>query len=195
MSTYKQHLYFIGIIPPEPIYSDIKEFQQHVADKYKSKEALRHPTHATLIPPFRLDESRQPELVKFIENIAAKQDKFELAIDGFGSFTTGVIYAAILLSDPLKKLEKELTHPFYKKFGLTKEKGPSHAFIPHITIGYKDLSPLVFPQAWEEFKSKLYRRKWMLKDIALLRHNGKEWTVIQKLELGTAKENELLLSF
>jgi 2'-5' RNA ligase len=191
MGTIGKNLYFIGIIPPEPIYSEVKEFQQVMADKYRSKEALRRPTHATLINPFSLEKDREPELIYFIETIASKNEKFELAIDGFGSFTTGVVYAAIVISEALKKLEKDLTLPFYRKFSLTKEKGPSHAFTPHITIGYKDLSPLVFPQAWNEFKNKLYRRKWMLKDIALLRHNGKEWVVIKKADLGL--ENNVVL--
>jgi 2'-5' RNA ligase len=192
--TYK-HLYFIGIVPPEPIYAEIKEFQQYVADKYRSKEALRRPTHATLIPPFQLEESREAELIKFVENIAAKEDKFELAIDGFGSFTVGVIYAAIVKNEQLNAIYKELSSTFYRKFGLVKEKGPSHAFTPHITVAFKDLSPIVFPNARDEFKDKLYRRKWMIKDICILRHSGKEWSVIKKVELGTANENILELGF
>jgi 2'-5' RNA ligase len=193
MDTNKQNLYFIAIIPPEPIYSEVKEFEQLVADKYKSKEALKSPSHLSLIPPFQIDAVRESELVRFIDNFSSKQSKFELSIEGFGSFGVGVIYAAFEKIELLKKVQKELSLSFYKKFNV--DKGPSYAFTPHITIAFKDLMPPMFSLAWEEFHDKLYRRKWMVHNICLLRHNGKEWQVIQKSELGNGKENELVLGF
>jgi 2'-5' RNA ligase len=193
MGTTRQYLYCITIIPPEPVYSEAREFQQHIAEIYHSKEALKVLPHITLIPPFHLEESREAELFTFLGKAVSGDNPFELSIDGFGSFTVGVIYAAVIAGDKLKKLEKELTLSFYKKFNLSKERGPAHAFIPHITMAYKDLTPFESPRAWSEFKDKLYRRKWMLKDIAVLRHNGKSWEVIKKVELGTAKDMMLEL--
>jgi 2'-5' RNA ligase len=188
----RSNLYFIAIIPPEPIYSEVKEFQQHIADTYRSKEALKPPSHITLIPPFQIDAARESELLRFADNFASKYGKFELSIDGFGSFGVGVIYAAFEKNELWKKLQKELSLSFYKKFKV--EKGPSYGFTPHITIAYKDLTPLMFPLAWEEFRNKLYRRKWTLDNICLLRHNFKGWEIIKRAELGN-ENNEMTLGF
>src|SRR4051812_9636997 len=89
-----QNLYFIAIIPPEPVYSEVKEFQHHIAKKYHSRGALKPPSHITLIPPFQQPPSKEIDLIKFIKNFAAARSKFELSVDGFGSFGVGVIYVA-----------------------------------------------------------------------------------------------------
>jgi len=193
MGTYRQNLYFIGIIPPEPVYTEVREFQQHMADAYHSKEALKTPPHITLIPPFQISEVREPELISFLERFASQQQPFELSVDGFGSFTTGVIYAALKAEDNLQKLEKDLSLSFYKKFIVAR--GPSHAYIPHITIAFKDLMPPIFPKAWDEFKSKLYRRKWKLQEITLLKHSGKEWAIDRKFSIDDVQDFDLFSTF
>ncbi|MEI8133743.1 MAG: 2'-5' RNA ligase family protein [bacterium] len=194
-STYKPQLYFIGIVPPEPIYSEIKEFQNHFATTYNAKEALKHPTHITLIIPFQISSEHDERLQLYLKSLASKHQKFEAAIDGFSSFTAGVVYAAFAPNEFLKKIHKELSQNFYKKFALTDQRGPSHAFVPHITLAFKDLSPTVFNSAKAEFDKKIYRRKWMVSDIALFRHTGKEWIVQSRFPLGTAMENELQFLF
>ncbi|MFI5263284.1 MAG: 2'-5' RNA ligase family protein [Candidatus Kapaibacterium sp.] len=194
MGTNKQNLYFVAIIPPEPIYSEIKEFQQYMADKYRSKEALRRPSHVTLIPPFQTSEVQEEGIMNFITNFSSKQAPFELAIDGFGSFTVGVIYAAFVENERLKKMQKELILSFNKKFRVEGGKDTGRKFNPHMTVAFKDLSPIVFPNAKKEFEDKLYRRKWMLRDICLLKHNFKEWQIIKRTEFGT-EDQEMTLGF
>ncbi|MDP4219339.1 MAG: 2'-5' RNA ligase family protein [Bacteroidota bacterium] len=189
--TDKQGFYFIGIIPPEPVYSEIRDFQEQISNKWNSKEALRRPVHITLLHPFHLAGNREPELIKFLERFAADKKKLSLAIDGFGSFSIGVIYASIVPTTELKELEKDLSLSVQRKFQLQKEKGPSYGFNPHITIGYKDLSPQVFDSAWAEFKEKLYRRKWTADSISLLRHDGKEWKVVLEAKFESPSSDTL----
>src|SRR2546421_5733370 len=190
----RQNLYCIVIIPPEPVYSETREFQQHIADKYNSHAALKPPPHITLIPPFALEEDKEQILFKYVDAIASNENNFEIAIDGFGSFTVGVIYEAVILSDPLKKLEKELSLSFYKKFKA--KRGPSHAYVPHVTIAFKDLSPLKFPAAWDEFKEKLYRRKWTVSSLCILRANPKGgWDIIRQSKFGMQKDGDTMALF
>ena len=190
----KSNLYFIAIIPPEPIYSEIKEFQQYFADKYHSKEALKRPSHVTLIPPFQTSEIPEATITNFLGNFAWKQSPMELAIDGFGSFTVGVIYAAFVENERVKKMQKELSLSFNKKFKVEGGKDSGRKFNPHMTVAFKDLSPLVFPQARNEFNDKIYRRKWMLKDICLLKHDFKQWQIIERAEFGN-QDTEMTLGF
>ena len=183
MSTNKQNLYFIAIIPPEPIYSEVKEFQKHFAEKYRSKEAFRRPSHITLIQPFMISESLEADVKKFMLNFVAKQTPFELSAEGFSSFGFHTIYAALEGNAILKKLQKDLSLSFFKKFKIIERKGPSQRFTAHMTIGFKDLTPPMFELAWKEYKDKLYCRKWRLKYICLLRHNFKEWEIVEHAEL------------
>ena len=179
----KQNLYFIAIIPPEPIYSEVKEFQKRFEEKYKSKEAFKRPSHITLIHPFMISEDSEPDVKKFMQNFVAKQTPFELAVDGFGAFGFHTIYVALNEDAQLKKLQKDLSLSFSKKFKVREGSGPSLRFSGHMTIGYKDLLPPMFELAWAEFKNKIYRRKWTLKYICLLKHNFKEWEIIEHAEL------------
>ena len=177
----KQNLYFIAIIPPEPIYSEMKEWQHYMAEDCHSKEALKAPPHITLFPPFAQPPEKEAEIIAFIEKFVNKQNPFELSIDGFASFGVGVIYAAFEKSEILKKMENEFSLSFRKKFKV--ESSPGFAFTPHITIAFKDLTPPMFDLAWAKFKNKIYRRKWKAKYICLLKHNFKEWEIIEHAEL------------
>ena len=144
-------------------------------------EALKAPPHITLIPPFSQPPEKEKEIIAFIEKFVQKQKPFELSINSFASFGVGVIYAAFEKNDTLKKMEKEFSLSFRKKFNVESSSG--FAFTPHITLAFKDLTPPMFELAWKEYKDKLYRRKWMLKYICLLRHNFKEWEIVEHAEL------------
>jgi 2'-5' RNA ligase len=179
-------IYMIAIIPPEPINSEVQEFKKIVADKYRSKEALRRPVHITLIPPFQTNEKEEKKFRNFVEGFAAKQTPFEIAFDGFEKFGNRVIYVHPIITDEFKKMEKQLSTLFYKSFPF--DRGASSGFHPHMTIAFKDLTPDMFVPAWNEFQDTLYRRRFMLDNICLLRHNGKEWVVIDKAMFGSDGE-------
>jgi 2'-5' RNA ligase len=187
----KSNLYFIAIIPPEPIYSEIKEFQKEIAEKFHSIEAFKRPAHITLVAPFMVSGTQEKELKKFIVNFGMKQTPFELSIDGFGSFSVHTIYAAFEENILLGKMQKDISSSFYKKFSIKRDQ-PNYRFTPHITIGFKDLTPPMFELAWPQYRDKLYRRKWMLKYICLLKHNFKEWEIIEHAELKGERMGETL---
>jgi 2'-5' RNA ligase len=189
-----QNLYFLGIIAPELIASEIKGFQEHCAQKYKSKAALKIPPHLTLIPPFYLERSREAELTNAIGAFAAKQRENELSIQGFNSFGAGTIYVAFEKNPALKNMQKELALLMSKKFGILKKDGPAYAFTPHITVAYKDLSPLRFEEAMTEFQRRIYRRKWKAASIAIVRNDFGKWNTVMDLEFNFNK-TEILLEF
>jgi 2'-5' RNA ligase len=46
---------------------------------------------------------------------------------------------------------------------------------PHMSVAFRDLSRLHFAKAWEYYSQLSYEREFALKEIYLLRHNGREW--------------------
>ncbi len=178
--SYRTAIYMIAIIPPEPIYSEVKEFQLYFADHYKSKEAFRRPSHITIVPPFTISSSEEDALKKFILSFCATRKPFEISLNGFDTFSNTTIFVAPEKNDNLKTLSKELSRSFYKQFQVDGGRGPGYGFHPHMTVGFKDLTPDQHALAWQEFSNTLYRRRFILDQLCLLRHNGKEWIIIEK---------------
>ena len=55
-------LYFIAIVPEEPLLGRINTIKAEVAQKYKTKASLKSPAHITLFPPFMWPKENEKEL-------------------------------------------------------------------------------------------------------------------------------------
>jgi 2'-5' RNA ligase len=184
----------VAILPPEPIYSEVQEFKQHVAEVYNSIEAVKRPAHITVIPPIMLPEEKEKDVVNFLTRHLKPFIPFELSFDGFGVFGRRVIYVQPEKNELLEKLFQALIKPFNKKFPFRETSGPGYGFNPHMTIAYRDLKEQMFDAAWREFSDKIYRRKFMLGSLYLMRHTGKEWIAVAEIPFGSG-EDELTLGF
>lgn len=109
---------------------------QEAANSYRKRY---DPTYA-LIPPFirlkeafELDQSRLPELVSHLEQVADSTESFPVHFHRVSSFhpTNNVIYFAVQNKEPFEKLHQKIV-------GCVPEK-ETYAFVPHLTIG-RDLS-------------------------------------------------------
>lgn len=109
---------------------------QEAANSYRKRY---DPTYA-LIPPFirlkeafELDESKLPELVSHLEQVASSTESFPVHFHRVSSFhpTNNVIYFAVQNKEPFEKLHQKIV-------GCVPDK-ETYAFVPHLTIG-RDLS-------------------------------------------------------
>ncbi len=87
---------------------------------------------------------------------------------------------------------ERISAEFYKKFKV--ERGASFAFTPHITIAWKDLTPQMFTPAMEDFKKRIYRRKWTCENISLIVRKQSGWEIAERFNIGGGS-NELTLDF
>jgi 2'-5' RNA ligase len=110
---------------------------QEVANSYRKRY---DPTYA-LIPPyirlkeaFDLEDSRLPELVSHLEQVAQSTESFTAHFHRISSFhpTTNVIYMAVQNKEPFVALHEKIVN----KCVNTPE---TYAYVPHLTIG-RDLS-------------------------------------------------------
>ncbi len=185
----------IAILPPEPIYSEVQEFKKRFADIYQSKEALKRPAHITVIPPFEYSQDDEFKLTNFLAKFLKKHSPFELSFDGFGTFEKRVIFVQPEKNEHLKMLFKDITKAFNKEFKVREGNSSSLPYAPHMTIGYKDLKPAMYDLAWGEFNSKIYRRKFMLGELYLMRHSGQGWVAVCEAPFSLILEDELTLGF
>ncbi|MCC5931702.1 MAG: 2'-5' RNA ligase family protein [Cyclobacteriaceae bacterium] len=177
-------LYFIAVVPPEPLRSSISRFKERLSQEYKTMAALKSPPHITIIPPFSMNSDDEPFLLDTVENIAKENlpgQPLFIKIDGLGAFPPRVIYLQVVIEDELIQLQKKCLTQFQKNSGINIEHYPHRKFTPHITLAFRDLKPKTFHMAWEKYKDFPVQYVFPLEAVYLLKHNGKTgWDLYQK---------------
>ncbi|MFZ9738881.1 MAG: 2'-5' RNA ligase family protein [Prochlorotrichaceae cyanobacterium] len=171
-------LYFIALLPPPPLQETIRALQREVADRFQSQAAFKSPPHLTLIPPLKLptDTTLRPLLHQLSQDVAP----FTIALANFAVFAPRVLYIHVESSTALQTLHTLVNDRLEQESGLAEalHQGRKHAFIPHITLGFRDLSPLNFRLAWQEFQQRTFQAHFMAEALTLLQHNGHQWEAI-----------------
>lgn len=178
------NLYFIAIIPPKELREEVKALKEEVRDRFKSGHALKSPAHITLQMPFKTESSDENEMTDVLTKFASGREKFEIALNGFGSFPPRVLFIDVTIHDPVIKLYRALKDCLVADLGFTKQEISSR-FHPHMTIANRDLTEKNFQYAWSEFRHRAYQKTFIATGISLLRHNGKSWDINREFEFKT----------
>ena len=176
-----QNLYFVAIIPHGKVAGEITAFKQHIAAHYNSHKALRVMPHITLKAPFKIDAALHNDVCTWFNLLTVSAGPFTQHINGFGAFANKhnpVIYVQPVVSDVLVKLEQEIIAGFETAFPGIPIQFTEKNFSPHMTIGYRDLTPEMFEKAWAAFKAKKYDAAFEVNSFYLLQHDGIKWNVI-----------------
>ena len=176
----RENSYFIVLIPPKDVVDSTTAIKNDFAARFNSKRALRVVPHLTLKAPFNLPISGHSQLVSWFQSLSPAQSKFQMALNGFGSFenTHGpVVFILPILNDNLAVLQKEIIQNFRHLF-------PAHIlptdlkFKPHITVAYRDLSFQNYVEAWKEYSQKEFKATFTVDGVYLLRHDARQWNII-----------------
>lgn len=178
-----ENLYFIAIIPPEPIYGEALALKYHFNDAYKSKAALNSPPHITLHMPFKWKEDKEIELINSLESFSLTQNPFEIRLTNVSAFEPRVIFIDVTKDEKLESLQKQLKRFCKIELNLFNADYKESAYHPHLTLAFRDLKKPEFYKAWEEFKEKKVETSFKVDSIALLKHDGKEWKELKRLQL------------
>ena len=178
-------LYFLAIIPPEPIYNEALKWKQFFAEHYQSKAALNSPPHITLHMPFKWKIKKEQKLFTAFTLFANERNAFEVQIKSFGAFPPRVIFMDMMKSEALLKMQRSLNAHMKKALQLFNANYKAKAFNPHITLAFRDLKKGLFETAYNEVKDKKFEATFLVKEIALLKHNGKSWDLYKNFELSS----------
>lgn len=177
----RQNLYFIAILLPEPVSSDVTAFKKDFAKHYNSSRALRVMPHITLKAPFKLDDDEHTSLVSWFNTLSVTISVFQAELKNFGFFENGrnpVIFVKPALSVPLQELQQYIADSFYKAFPGLPVALSEKDFHPHITIAYRDLEKDSFKKAWKKYEHLSYKAAFKVTDFHLLQHNGRQWNPV-----------------
>lgn len=169
-------MYFIAIYPPQEIIDEVKVFKEDLALHFNNSKALKNDAHITLFPPFERELSLENDIHTAFNKTNTDVSPFEIKLNGFGSFPNPknpVIFVEPEENEKLIKLYVKVTDQFtFNK----------RSFHPHVTVGYRDLSWENYLKAWEIYKDKEFKTKFIVDKITLLRHDGK-WIPIADKKL------------
>jgi 2'-5' RNA ligase len=179
----QEELYFIAIVPPQPVFDETWQLKNYFKEHYQSKASLNSPPHITLHMPFEWNVEKEELLVTKLQQFASHHNGGVLPLLNFKAFPPRVIYVDVVKTEWLENLQKEL-HRFCKReLNLFNANYKEHAFHPHLTLAFRDLKKQNFQKAWEEFDKKKYEALFSVHDIVLLKHNGKSWQELKSFKL------------
>jgi 2'-5' RNA ligase len=170
-------LYFIALVLPDELNKEILLFKNGMAERWGCKVALKSPAHITLVPPFRMEQVAEENLLRDLDGLSKTMPPFSIATNHFAAFKPRTIFIQPVLNEALKNLKKTMdkfckAHPVY---GARADTRPFH---PHITIATRDLDKNAFAEAWPHFEKQSYNVTFNATGISTLRHNSKDWDVI-----------------
>jgi len=174
-------LYLIALVPHEELRADVRKLKQEIKDRFDASHALKAPAHITLQMPFRRDEEFEETLTVELEQFAARQETFEVKINGFDAFPPRVLFLKIENHQPIAVLHADLQPVLKENLGFS-DKEIMDRFHPHMTIATRDLSKKMFHKAWPEFKERTFRASFTADSLHLLKHNGKHWNLYREFE-------------
>jgi len=176
-------LYFIAIVPDEPVFDEVMVMKTEVSQRFESKAALRSPPHITLHMPFQWKEEKEGRLISSLDAMASLQQGFEVQLKGFGGFPPRVIYINVLENKLLSTIQKVIQNLARSKWHIYPKSNSIRPFMPHMTIAFRDLKKPQFHEAWSTFKERGFNATISVTNICLLKHNGKSWDVLHRASL------------
>lgn len=172
-------LYFLALLPPEPIAGEVTLFKQQAADLFQAKRALNSPPHITLISPITLGTEDVSAWQQVLMAFVQRQQSFPISLKNFAAFPPRVIFVAIEPNPALDLLQGTLANQLQQELGW-RPPSAHPGFHPHITIAFKDLRSHQFPAAWAWFSQETYARMFIAHTLTMLSFQEGRWHVFSE---------------
>jgi 2'-5' RNA ligase len=176
MNPSKQR-FFIALMPPIAIQEHISQIKLHLQNNYNSRGALKSPPHVTLKPTFEWLAADLPRLEQSLKEFAANRCPIPITLSGFGAFAPRVIYVDVVKSPELLDIQRDLMTFVGENLGIVDPVSQTRLFVPHMTVGFRDLTEQNFEAAWLEFKGRSIFFEFTASSLILLIHDGNQWNV------------------
>lgn len=173
--------YFIALVPPEPILSDIQNIKLSIFEKYQTKGALRSPGHITLHMPFSFEDDKEEKLMQCLNEFKFELP-FEIALKNYQCFEPRVVYIAVNENEQLTQLQKQLVLHVKRNLQLFNQSDDKRGFHPHITVAFRDLKKQNFYAVWDEYQNKLFQAQFNCSSFCLLKHQEQKWVIYKEFK-------------
>lgn len=182
--------FFVALLPPQALQDDITAIKHDLRQRFDSQAALRSPPHITLQPPFQWPVTETNSLEHHLESWARTQPVVPIQLVGYSAFAPKVIYINVAQTAQLMAVQPAIAAYLENACGIVDRVGKTRRFIPHITVGFRDLTPAAFRRAWAEFEHRSFAAEFIAHSLTLLRHNGQIWQISNRFPLQAQPEIE-----
>lgn len=172
-----EKLFFIALLPPQPIQNQITEIKHYCAQTYHSRHALKSPPHITLQPPFEWLTEDLPILEQQLSTFALNHAPIPITLSGFNAFPPRVLFVDVIKTPELINIQKQLMDNLEQQLNIVHQVSKKRLFSPHVTVAFKDLSKTAFQTAWLEFSQRPIYFEFTVPQLTLLIHNGHTWNI------------------
>jgi 2'-5' RNA ligase len=175
--------YFIALLPPQNIQSEIQEIQQHFEVTYHLRRKANSPPHITIQPPFEWEAENLILLTKTLAEFSQNQPSVSISLAGFAAFKPRVIFIQPLKTPELMQLQQSLKIHLETTLGIVKQEPPGRSFSPHITVAFCNPKKSDFKRAWPEAKAREFTTNFSISQLTLLIYKNRYWHICQEFEL------------
>jgi 2'-5' RNA ligase len=169
--NWKDYGFFEYMLVINPV-NDVKEKlirEKHdFYEQYNEEGALQTLPHISLLC-FLANEAMEDILIRWIQRICNKHNRFTVTFNNFGGFPPHTVYLRIQDPLPLHQLMKELKviDSFVSSSGCP----PLQVNLkPHMAIA-KTLSPAIFHNALTAYSSKTFHESFVAEELVLLKRS------------------------
>lgn len=143
-----ESLYMFAIVPPAGLGKEIDDLRHEFSENFQCYRALKPPVHVTLFPPFKATADIEQKILP-LQKWAGQQLPFILNLHNFSFFENRknpVLFIDVVKSEQLKNLHSGFLRQIknYLPPAIEIDKSQYH---PHFTIGYRDITPEIMPNA------------------------------------------------
>ena len=178
-----KQLKLIALVLPEPLYAFVRAEQNYIAETWGCRQSLRTPPHITLIPPISISTEESLQLGKIAADVASKNLKFEIKVNGYDAFPPKVIFIKPNFPKELHLLYMSLRGSILSVLNNVLDRYPDESFHPHITIAYRDVDPQQFKEMWKYYRNKKVKMYTTIDSFCILQNVGGEWVVEKEFGL------------
>ncbi len=175
------HKYFIAIIPPEAVSSEIYAIKKSISENHYTKGSLRSPAHITLHMPFTWDENKEEKLVSNLKEFRFDKE-IEIELNNFSCFEPRVVFVSVSDNLVLHQMQKNLVQHCKKHLQLFNQVEDMRGFNPHITVAFRDLKKPQFHNVWNEYKIKNYTANFSCATFCLLKQVNDQWVIFREFK-------------
>ena len=190
----RESLYLWAIVPPAYTGQKIEEQRNEFSINFQCFKALKPPVHITLYTVFKETGDVIAEHLTGFKRAIATQACFTVELKNFNFFEhakSPVIYINVVPNVYLKHLNTIVSKESRAVFG--PESINNNIFRPHVTIGYRDVSPALFPEIKKVYSKRPFRAVFPVNTVVLFRHDENNWKVEHEFALGEKNHGQTTL--
>jgi len=177
INRQEYQMYFLAVVCPQETDKIVLSYKHWMRDRFGCTAALKSPAHITLVAPFWLSETDEPQLLDALEKFNSRQQAFPVTLSNFSHFGNKVLFVHVEANEQLALLQGEVESYFRHQFPHA-IKSDNRPFHPHVTIATRDMSPAAFRDAWLRFSRETYNSTFRVSSLTLLKLSPGKWNIL-----------------